>query len=319
MTELGLRVVIGRGAGPGVELDPDLQREILEKERSLQGDHFAVLGISPLASAEEIRAAYHALSKRFHPDRFFKKELGPFRAKLERIFRRVNEANAVLSDPAQRAAYLAAHPALLEAHAPTPPPPERLEERRARLSRHPYLVKATRSREGLAKAGRLLEAGELTLALELLSGILKLEPRNAEALALVTEARRQQHAREAKSALARAEKAEEEGRTAEALAAYQHVLERDPRAARAHFKVASLLLASGASPELARGHAKSAVELAPDEADHRALFAQVLVALGAKKLAKKELDAALALAPRHREANQLLKKVRWTFLGGSKS
>jgi tetratricopeptide (TPR) repeat protein len=315
---LGPHVVSVRGAGAGVELAPDLQTEIQEKERSLGGDHFAVLGILPSASPEEIRAAYHAQSKRFHPDRFFKKELGPYRVKLERIFRRVNEANAVLSDPARRAAYLAENPKLTEAHAPEPVAPERLDERRSRLARHPYLVSASRTRDGLARAQRLIDSGELALALELLNGLLKVEPRNADALGLVAEARRRQHGRDAQTALRMAEQAEAEGRTAEALAAYQRVLEREPTSARAHFKVAALLLASGASPELARGHAKSAAELAPQEADHRALFAQVLVALGAKKLARKELEVALSLSPRHREANQLLKKVRWTLLGGSK-
>jgi len=312
-------VGIDRGFSGTVELAPDFQAEVLEKERSLGGDHFAVLGVPVSASAEEIRTAYHAQSKRFHPDRFFRQELGPFRAKLERIFRRLNEAHALLSDPARRAEYLAAHPKLTEATAPAPVDPQRLDERRARLSRHPYLVSATRSREALAKARRLLDSREAALALELLNGLLQAEPRNAEAQALLLEARRQVEAAQGEEALRSATLADQEGRAADAIAAYQRALTFVPNSAHANFRVAALLLDAGGPLELVRTHIKRACELAPDNADCRALFARVLVELGAKKLARKELDAALLLAPKHVEANQLLKKVRWSFLGGSKT
>lgn len=312
-------VVIDRGMGGSVDLAPDLQTEVLEKERSLGGDHFAVLGIAPSATAEEIRAAYHAESRRFHPDRFFRQELGPFRAKLERIFRRLNEAHAVLSDPAKRAAYLAANPSLTASARPPPVDPARQDERRSRLARHPYLVTATRAREALAQARRLLGSAQASQAVELLNGLLKVEPRNAEAQALLVEARRVAELEAAQEALRSAERAEKEGRSADAIAAYQRALARgSPPAsvvARANFRLAALLGEPGGPLELARAHAKTACELEPDNADHRALFARILVELGAKKLARKELDAALALSPKHREANLLLKKVRWSILG----
>ncbi len=58
---------------------------------------YVVLGISPDASADAVRAAYRDLAKRYHPDRF-----GPTGASR---FHEVAEAYQVLSDPESRRAH----------------------------------------------------------------------------------------------------------------------------------------------------------------------------------------------------------------------
>lgn len=107
-----------------VDLEPERKKEIIELERSLDTlDHFAVLGVKPGASAADVKTAYYNASRRFHPDRYFGKNLGSFRARMERIFRRLTDAHNVLTQPDKREAYLKAHPALgLAAAAATPPP-----------------------------------------------------------------------------------------------------------------------------------------------------------------------------------------------------
>lgn len=62
--------------------------------------HYQQLGISPWASTDLIRRAYRELSKRYHPDT---SPLAPEVAK--RRFQRLQQAYAILSNPAQRAAY----------------------------------------------------------------------------------------------------------------------------------------------------------------------------------------------------------------------
>ncbi len=42
----------------------------MKDEREAPRDYYAILGISPAASAEEIKSAYRNLVKKFHPDRF---------------------------------------------------------------------------------------------------------------------------------------------------------------------------------------------------------------------------------------------------------
>jgi serine/threonine protein kinase len=61
--------------------------------------HYAALEVSHRASAEVIKAAYHALAKANHPD------LHPGNKKAADIFREANEAFSVLSDPAKRKEY----------------------------------------------------------------------------------------------------------------------------------------------------------------------------------------------------------------------
>jgi curved DNA-binding protein CbpA len=61
-------------------------------------DYYAVLQVGRQADQETIKLAYRRLARRYHPD------LNPDPAAAPRM-RAVNEAYAVLSDPARRAAY----------------------------------------------------------------------------------------------------------------------------------------------------------------------------------------------------------------------
>ncbi|WP_158826708.1 J domain-containing protein [Mucilaginibacter lacusdianchii] len=65
-------------------------------------NHYEVLGIDTLASAEDIKKAYRKLSLKFHPDK------NPNDEYFAAMFRQVNEAYSVLSDVEKRRSYDAA-------------------------------------------------------------------------------------------------------------------------------------------------------------------------------------------------------------------
>ena len=65
-------------------------------------DHYARLGVAPTASAKEIRAAYHKMSVKFHPD----KNKGSKEA--EAAFIKIQQAYEVLKDENKRRAFDAA-------------------------------------------------------------------------------------------------------------------------------------------------------------------------------------------------------------------
>ena len=69
-------------------------------------DHFEYFDIEPTNDRKELRNAYFAFSKRFHPDTYFRKNLGSYEEKLHTIFKFANELNDKLqADDSLREAY----------------------------------------------------------------------------------------------------------------------------------------------------------------------------------------------------------------------
>src|SRR5262245_31670025 len=81
----------------------EVQKSILSFEARLAGPYHDILGIERNADAKEVKRAYFRLSREFHPDRYFRKDVGAFGPRLERIFKKVAEAYELLSDPNTRA------------------------------------------------------------------------------------------------------------------------------------------------------------------------------------------------------------------------
>jgi hypothetical protein len=125
--------------GPSPE---EVRRLILETHAALaQRDHFELLGVTPAASATEVRAAYARLARVLHPDACRDPVLEDVTEEREEVFLRVSQAYETLREPEERAKYeadlrrrkpAAFAPPRPEAPAPPagPPGPERnLEER----------------------------------------------------------------------------------------------------------------------------------------------------------------------------------------------
>jgi curved DNA-binding protein CbpA len=89
-----------------VEIDEELQKHIIETfHRADKLTHYELLGVATDANRAEIRKAYFALSKTFHPDAYFGKRLGSFKSQMEVIFRRVTDAYEAVGRPKKREAY----------------------------------------------------------------------------------------------------------------------------------------------------------------------------------------------------------------------
>ena len=61
-------------------------------------DHYAVLGIDPTATVEQVHQAFRKLARKYHPDVCTD-------AGAQQRFAQINEANAVLGDIDKRAEY----------------------------------------------------------------------------------------------------------------------------------------------------------------------------------------------------------------------
>jgi curved DNA-binding protein CbpA len=89
-----------------VDVAPDLKRRILDTYYRLeQLSHYELLEVDQQADKKAIKAAYFELVNFLHPDRYFGKNLGSFKPKLERLFTRVTEAHDTLTRAAGREEY----------------------------------------------------------------------------------------------------------------------------------------------------------------------------------------------------------------------
>jgi curved DNA-binding protein CbpA len=95
--------------------------ELFARVRS--GDVYSVLGISPDSDIQYIRKIYYELSRSWHPDQFYRRDIGDYKQKLEDIFVGINRAYTILTDPRRRADYDAEHGS--EARADVKPAPRR--------------------------------------------------------------------------------------------------------------------------------------------------------------------------------------------------
>jgi tetratricopeptide (TPR) repeat protein len=100
------------GAIPGLSrpAEPETPKEGIDAARELfaqvkDKDHYVTLGVKPASDESEIRKAYYALARNFHPDRFGRELEGPDRELIEALFSRIGEAFGVLSDEEQRKGY----------------------------------------------------------------------------------------------------------------------------------------------------------------------------------------------------------------------
>jgi tetratricopeptide (TPR) repeat protein len=90
-----------------VALEFDQKREILFIEAHLDRiGHFELLGARPTDDRKQLKKAFFAFSKKFHPDNFYGKDLGSYAERVQRIFKHGNDVfNLLYEDEGLRTAY----------------------------------------------------------------------------------------------------------------------------------------------------------------------------------------------------------------------
>ena len=302
-----------------VELPLDLKKDILYLHAHLGTfDHWQVLGIPWNAPVQAVRAAYVDKVKVYHPDRHSGRKLGSYLRRIERIFRALTDARDVLCDATQRAEYVKR----------TAPPEERArmearrigdedraQERRARLARaNPMVARVARVQDLVQRGKQAMAEGRFAAAANDFLTAVGLDPRHLEARSLAEEAKRRSVAERARGLYERAVSAEAAGNPAAALAMLREALELDPERSRYATAAARLALATGAVDD-ARALAEQAVRAGPHDARAFEALGAVLQAQGESKEARRAVEQALAIDPGLASARELMKKLRWSFLG----
>ncbi|MGZ3474413.1 MAG: DnaJ domain-containing protein [Polyangiales bacterium] len=94
------------GLEEDVDLDAETRRYVLDVYANHERiSHYELLGVPRDADKKAIKRAYFRLAATLHPDRYFGKKLGSFKAKMELLFRKISDAHELLLSPDKRARY----------------------------------------------------------------------------------------------------------------------------------------------------------------------------------------------------------------------
>ena len=94
-----------------LERVPDLEEdrcvELLEFEQRVANADtlYGIFDIPDGADVRSVKREYRSLAMKFHPDKFFRKEIGGYRLRIEVTWKRVQEAYEQLTDPDRKATY----------------------------------------------------------------------------------------------------------------------------------------------------------------------------------------------------------------------
>ncbi|MBX3189377.1 MAG: DnaJ domain-containing protein [Labilithrix sp.] len=88
------------------DLAPEQRKRVLDLYYRLDDlDHYTLLGLNREADKKTVKRSYFELAALMHPDRYFKKQLGSFKPKMEALFGRITEAHDTLVDASRRQEY----------------------------------------------------------------------------------------------------------------------------------------------------------------------------------------------------------------------
>ena len=306
-----------------LDISLEAQRAMLVFECGLDRPYHEILDVALDAGLRDLRRAYFKLSKEFHPDRYFRRNLGPFAEVVQRVFRKIAEAFELLSDPSARKEMERS----LQA-SPAATPALRGPRLRGRTTPHAFSLVARIQRERRRKARQYFEAGEGAIAEESwveaakhLRLAIACDPANEAFKGPFGEAN--QHANEilAERYTKEADSRFELGEYTEAYKRYVDALHCRPFDAATNHRAAKLAWQIENDLKSAKDYAARACEVEPTTAVYRKTLGQVYAAAGLYKNAEREFEQAVKLDPRDEEAKLELKTTRRNArsapLGGS--
>lgn len=310
--------------GEDVVLDEDAKKELLFLDAHLADmHHYDFLGVRPKTPDDEIRAAYLQLTRKFHPDRYYGKELGSFKERLSRVFQRIKEAHDTLTDEEAREEYdmvteVAATSEELDVLAKDQErvlrDERRKKERRDRLrKRSPIVSKRAKVGELQREAAKAAQKGDHRQAANLYQMALSHDPGNPELEALRDEERAAGASEKAEELLHRAGSEEVMGEPDRAMALRREALEADPDNMELILMIVAFLSVKGGKEEEVLALTRRATKLGRYDAQAWTAHGHAHRAAGDKKMAKKAYETAIDIDQGSDDARAALKKMKWTL------
>ena len=297
---------------PWIDLPEEFQRRVLDFEKTLHKSYHHLLGVPRKADSRDIKRAYFKLSKEFHPDRYYRRELGSYKQRLETIFTKVVEAYELLSDPATRAEIersMEPEPPAVESEEESPSIPEAPETPAARklaalerLRAH-FRIPDEILQERKFKARQFFQAamiagkkGKWQEAAASVRLAIAFDPWNEEYKSGFANVQAQVHQMRAAELLERADASWDASAQQEAMRLYEEALSYRPGDPKINQRAAALALEMH-DLDLALEYAEAACQFAPDVAEFHVLRGQILRRAGLSEKAGEAFEEACRVDP----------------------
>lgn len=339
-----VKPAVSSSSAPTIEIDEITQHELHRATEGLDAkNYYEVLGVPTNATKAEIRSAYFVISKKFHPDVFFGKELGQYKKMMEQVFRAATDAYETLSRRKRRQKYDADNKIVAEPRTssqPVPPPltrsipsaPKSMPAQRnvtspprdrpgsggryrvpSRGGQRVRVVSedGTTSRvEGLVDQARMEEKqGNIPAAIRTVRRAISRQPSVQELQTELDRLVRLGQNSAATTARDEASKLSQSGNWIEAAEAWSAVCERDPTDDEAHAQVARAMVEANRNLVDAKRYAETAIRLNEENVEAKVVLAKIYLQAGMRVQAKKQLRAVLERNADHVSAAQLLREI----------
>ena len=328
-------------------LSPEEILKIKEFLLYIEGNRlYELLGVTQSATEEQIRQGYHSISRQWHPDRFFKRDLGNHKENIENIFMAITKAYRTLSNITTRKEFDRDY---------IPPETQHRQDKDATFHRH-HRGKRRRDREERRserqreraaeatndttskmrssrkdkimahvnqeleeqrqKAQSFFDAGKTDLeenrpiqAAASLHIACKLEPNNTEFKELYKTAKKRARKIKAQELFGLAENAESFQNYHEALKQYRKAVEYEVEDPRAYARLAYLIEKLDPDPRESIKLMQVAVQKDPENAEYRCILGEIYHREGMGLNAKREFHKALEIEKNYSRAKEGLKKL----------
>ncbi len=308
------------------------------------GTHYDVLEIDQSAPKVEVDKAYKDLVRIWHPDGFFRRDLGEWKAALDENFGRLTEAHETLMNDSKRSAYdrELRRKGLVPVPRPSksimePPREEVIEFRRKgatveivpsrggstpTVASPPPAPKFLRDlkdqvAQRMAKARVYFEGGKESAAAANWPQAennfylaTRYDPGNPEYVEAHKNAVSHSRVGRVAMCIQQGDTAASYGRFKEAIASYQKACEFEPTNGTAYFKLGQLLMSTEDDLRGAVTAWRKAAQLEPRNVAYHWALAEAYEKAGLKQNAEKEARVVLELEPKNGDAAALLKRVR---------
>ncbi len=328
----------------GIQLRADQRMAIDVASDGIENKTFYEILLLPRTADEQsIKRAYYKLSKEYHPDKFYRKELGPYKAKLEVIFNKVNEAYRVLSDPEGRDDYDmlvfgkdgkdAASPT--EATATVNFVPDAVKQKKAadkakkgmsarggKAARKGQKAKflqdfskqlagnIARSRKHFGEGEKAMERGAFSEAATHFQMAMTLDPRNNRAKAMFKRAQSTARNTRAEEYYAKAQEAMLSENLKRAAEAMQQAVDCKPTKGKYYNEFGKLISEHTLQQRVGLELLRKAVELEPRNVEYTLDLARAYEELGMPSNAVRAYERVLHLDSKKSEAAKALKRLR---------